>query len=124
MFKVLTKIKQYSKIPPQLGYGDFLWNNDIIEYYHYQKWYVKEGYLVWTFQEFCEELIYNNLKSCTEMWGDYWLIFHTPRELAAKVIWRYWKRFKLNVFKKHRDPLKKELMEYIWHPCRFNELLY
>ena len=122
MFKVLTKIKNYSKIQPE--YGDFLWNYDIIEYYHYKEIYVKEGYLVWTFQEFCDELIYNHIKSCTALYGDYWLVFHTPQELAAKVIWKYWKKLKWNVFKMRRDPIKRELMAYCWHPSRFNEYLY
>ena len=118
MFKVLTKIKEYSNIPPEPEYGDFLWGNDVIEYYYHKQIYVKEGYLVWDFQEFCEALMLSHIKDCTTLWGDYWLIFHTPRELAAKVIWKYWKRFKLNVFKMRRDPLKRELMAYCWHPSR------
>jgi len=118
MFKVLTKIKNYSEIPAEPEYGDFLWNHDIIEYYPYKEIYVKEGYLVWTFQEFCDALLESNIKSCTTLYGDYWLFFHTPQELAAKVIWKYWEKLKWNVFKMRRDPLKRELMAYCWHPSR------
>ncbi len=43
---------------------------------------------------------------------------YTYLDVAAKIIWRYWKKCKYNVFKKRRDSLKKELMEYFWHPSR------
>ena len=48
---------------------------------------------------------------------------YTFLDFAGKIIWRYWKKYRYNVFKMKRDPLKKELMEYCWHPCRFNEFL-
>ena len=37
---------------------------------------------------------------------------------SALKIMKYWKRYRYNLYKKRRDPLKKELMEYIYHPKR------
>jgi hypothetical protein len=39
---------------------------------------------------------------------------------AGMTILRYWKKFRYNVYLKHRDPLKKELMEYFYHPSKIN----
>ena len=35
-------------------------------------------------------------------------------------IQRAWKKYRYNVFKKRRDPLKRELMEYLYHPSRLS----
>jgi hypothetical protein len=121
MLKVLTQIKKNCEEPHEPGYGDYLWNNDIIQYYPKENIFVKEDYLVWTFQEFCETLIQHKVKYCTSLtdYGDYWLFFDDPKEISCRIIWKYWKKYKFNVFKKRRDPLKKELMEYFYHPSRF-----
>ena len=39
-------------------------------------------------------------------------------DIKADIIKRAWKKYRYNVFKKRRDPLKRELMEYCWHPSR------
>jgi hypothetical protein len=39
-------------------------------------------------------------------------------QLSALKIMKFWKRYRYNVYKKRRDPLKKELMEYYYHPKR------
>ena len=43
---------------------------------------------------------------------------YTFLDFAAKIIWRYWRKYRYNIFKKHRDPLKRELMAYCWNPSR------
>ena len=48
---------------------------------------------------------------------------YDSKELAAKVIWKYYKKYRYNLFRKRLDPLKKELMEYCWHPSRVCEEL-
>jgi hypothetical protein len=40
------------------------------------------------------------------------------KELAALKILKYYRRYRYNLYKKRRDPLKKELMEYCYHPSR------
>ena len=39
-------------------------------------------------------------------------------DIKADIIKRAWKKYRYNIFKKRRDPLKRELMEYCWHPSR------
>ncbi len=39
-------------------------------------------------------------------------------DIKADIIKRAWKKYRYNVFKKRRDPLKRELMEYYYHPSR------
>ncbi len=39
-------------------------------------------------------------------------------DIKADIIKRAWKKYRYNVFKKRRDPLKRELMEYCYHPKR------
>ena len=43
---------------------------------------------------------------------------YTDKDVSASVIQRSWKKYKFNVFKKRRDPLKRELMAYYWHPSK------
>ena len=45
---------------------------------------------------------------------------YTDKDVSASVIQRFWKKYRYNVFKKHRDPLKRELMAYCWNPNRLN----
>ncbi len=45
---------------------------------------------------------------------------YTDKDVSASVIQRFWKKCKFNVFKKRRDPLKRELMAYCWNPNRLN----
>jgi hypothetical protein len=45
---------------------------------------------------------------------------YTDKDISASVIQQSWKKCKFNVFRKRRDPLKRELMAYIWHPNRLN----
>ena len=45
---------------------------------------------------------------------------YTDKDVSASVIQRSWKKYRYNVFKKRRDPLKRELMEYCWNPSRLN----
>ena len=45
---------------------------------------------------------------------------YTNQDISASVIQQSWKRFKFNVFRKRRDPLKRELMAYCWNPSRLN----
>ena len=37
---------------------------------------------------------------------------------ASIIIKRYYKKYQYNLFKKRRDPLKRELMEWMYHPSR------
>jgi hypothetical protein len=46
-------------------------------------------------------------------------IVAVPYYLIIK-IQRAWKKYRYNVFKKRRDPLKRELMEYLYHPSRLS----
>ena len=43
---------------------------------------------------------------------------YTYLDIAAKIIWRYWRKYRYNIFKIRRDPLKRELMAYCWNPSR------
>jgi hypothetical protein len=43
---------------------------------------------------------------------------YNKKELALLIILKYWKRYRYNLYKKRRDPLKRELMEYVYHPSR------
>ena len=45
---------------------------------------------------------------------------YTDKDISASVIQRSWKKYRYNVFKKRRDPLKRELMAYCWNPNRLN----
>ncbi len=45
---------------------------------------------------------------------------YSPKDLSAKIILKYWKRYRWNYRKNKIDPLKKELSEYIYHPSRIN----
>jgi hypothetical protein len=45
---------------------------------------------------------------------------YSPKDLSAKIILKYWKRYRWNYRKNKIDPLKKELIEYIYHPSRIN----
>jgi hypothetical protein len=45
---------------------------------------------------------------------------YSPKDLSAKIILKYWKKYRLNYRKNKIDPLKKELIEYIYHPSRIN----
>ena len=49
---------------------------------------------------------------------------YSPKDLACLKILRYYRKYRYNLFRKRLDPLKKELMEYCWHPCRFREELF
>ena len=49
---------------------------------------------------------------------------YIDKDISASVIQKSWKKYRYNVFKKRRDPLKRELMEYCWHPSRLCEELY
>jgi hypothetical protein len=57
-------------------------------------------------------------------WSAYWKnrIFNLygfyKEEVAVHIIERYWKKYRYNIYKKRRDPLKRELMEYCYHPSR------
>ena len=61
-------------------------------------------------------------------YNTYFLCFfvkhYDPKQLAAIKIWKYYKKYRYNLFRKRLDPLKKELMEYCWHPSRLQEELY
>lgn len=46
-------------------------------------------------------------------------IVAVPYYLIIK-IQRAWKKYRYNVFKKRRDPLKRDLMEYLYHPSRLS----
>jgi hypothetical protein len=46
-------------------------------------------------------------------------IVAVPYYLIIK-IQRAWKKYRYNVFKKRRDPLKRDLMEYMYHPSRLS----
>jgi hypothetical protein len=39
-------------------------------------------------------------------------------DIKAHIIQTAWKKYRYNVFKKRRDPLKRDLVEYIYHPKR------
>ena len=45
---------------------------------------------------------------------------YIDKDISASVIQQSWKKCKFNVFRKRRDPLKRELMEYCWNPSRLN----
>jgi hypothetical protein len=45
---------------------------------------------------------------------------YSPKDLSAKIILKYWKKYRWNYRKNKIDPLKKELIEYIYHPSRIN----
>jgi hypothetical protein len=45
---------------------------------------------------------------------------YTDKDVSASVIQRSWKKYRYNVFKKRRDPLKRELMAYYWHPSKLS----
>ena len=45
---------------------------------------------------------------------------YTYLDVAGKIIWRYWKKCKYNVFKMRRDTLKQVDGEHNWHPSRIN----
>jgi len=119
--KVLNKIKNFIENPIPDTDGDFLWKNDIIVYYPNEKIFVKEEYLVWTFQEFCEALIHSKVKDCKQIWGDYWLSFYCENRFAVLTIIKYYRKYRYNLFKKRNDLLKRDLMEYYYHPRRFEK---
>ena len=50
----------------------------------------------------------------------YYLHAFLDVDLAVEVIKKYWKKYRYNVFKKRRDPLKRELVEYLFHPSRID----
>jgi hypothetical protein len=118
--KILSKIKNFTENPIPDTDGDFLWKNDIIVYYPNEKVFVKEEYLVWTFQEFCEALIYSKIKECISIWGDYWLYFYSEKELAVLTISRYYRKYRYNLYKKRNDLLKRDLTAYFYHPSRLS----
>jgi hypothetical protein len=41
-------------------------------------------------------------------------------EKYIKIIKRYWKKYRYNLFRKRLDPLKQDLIAYIYHPTRIN----
>jgi hypothetical protein len=45
---------------------------------------------------------------------------YIDKDISASVIQQSWKKCKFNVFRKRRDPLKRELMAYCWNPNRLN----
>jgi hypothetical protein len=45
---------------------------------------------------------------------------YSPEQLAAIKIWKYYRKYRYNIFRKRLDPLKKELMEYCWNPSRMS----
>ncbi len=45
---------------------------------------------------------------------------YTDKDVSASVIQRSWKKYRYNVFKKRRDPLKRELMAYCWNPSKLS----
>lgn len=44
----------------------------------------------------------------------------THKELCAKTILRYYRKYRYNIYRKRRDPLKQELMAYCYHPSRMD----
>jgi hypothetical protein len=40
------------------------------------------------------------------------------KQVATLKIMKYYKKYKYNIYKKRMDPLKRELMEYCYHPKR------
>jgi hypothetical protein len=48
----------------------------------------------------------------------YNFIVYDKEQVAVKTIWRYWKKYRWNFFKNKVEPLKQELIEYLFHPSR------
>lgn len=92
-----------------------LFENDNICIYIYENHQFKEtvSLLDYTLNKrYCEYYQANS------DFGDYVIIVSVPFEVIT--IQRYWKRYRYNIIKKRIDPLKKELMEYIWNPSRLD----
>jgi 3'-phosphoadenosine 5'-phosphosulfate sulfotransferase (PAPS reductase)/FAD synthetase len=48
----------------------------------------------------------------------YHINVYDKEQVAVETIWRYWKKYRWNFLKNKVEPLKQELMEYIYHPSR------
>jgi hypothetical protein len=80
----------------------------------------------WTEGDKLSEYIYYNflIHSCFQITKindiEYVLDFrvYNHLQLSALKIMRYYRKYRYNLYKKRRDPLKKDLMEYYYHPKR------
>jgi hypothetical protein len=63
--------------------------------------------------------INNNIYHLLLFFPDTLIAFnYTHQQVAALKIIKYYRRYRYNLYKKRRDPLKRELMEYCYHPSR------
>ncbi len=53
--------------------------------------------------------------------NDIWVFYaYRKEDLAVSTIKKYWKCYRLNYFRNKIQPLKRELIEYLYHPSRIN----